>query len=141
MRAPLREMDVRRRSRGSSLGLFLFGGCLAVLAVAPPVHAALPLRIEAENYVASYNAGGDAISVGSCSSASGFLVALGVDAVDDWVECAFTMASADSFRFGLASAGNLGETRQWLVEFYRATSPPTWLFSDTLISPPGGGIG
>ena len=83
---------------GSLLGLVL-------LLASSQAHA---LLIEAETFVASYNAGGDPIVVVSCSAASGGYAVEGFDSPGDWIELVLNVPATYGYADSLRSAGNFG---------------------------------
>jgi hypothetical protein len=84
--------------------LLLFVGLALLLLVS----AAQAIIVEAESYVASYNAGGSAIYVVSCSAASGGLAVEGFDTPGDWIEVALNVPEIYGYADSLRSAGESG---------------------------------
>jgi hypothetical protein len=66
------------------------------------------LVIEAESFVASYDAGGTSIYITACSGASGGRAVDGFDYPGDWIEVILDAAGAGSYADSLRSAGESG---------------------------------
>lgn len=75
------------------------------LALLAATAAPAAILVEAENFVASYNAGGSSIAWVSCSGASGGRAVEGVDTVGDWIEIMVTVAETYGYADSLRSAG------------------------------------
>ncbi len=71
--------------------------------------SAQSIIIEAESYVASYDAGGVSIYITTCTGASGGYAVEGYDTPGDWIEVVLNMSDAGSFADSLRSAGELYE--------------------------------
>jgi hypothetical protein len=98
------------------------------------------IQIEAESYTDSLNLGGEAVHVVVCESASGGLAVQGVDTAGEWISFPLEVEEPIAFRDSLRSAGALGIVRTHVVEF-RAAGSGVLIESDTLVTPPGLGIG
>ena len=79
--------------------------------------------LEAENYVASYNAGGYPIYVTYCSGASGGYAVDGYDTVGDWIELKVVLDLAGAYDDTLRSAGELYVFSQHRARFRRPSGP------------------
>jgi len=75
--------------------------------------------LEAEDYVASYNAGGDPIYVTYCSGASGYYAVDGFDTAGDFIELRVVLDMAAEYDDTLRSAGELFEFSQIRAKFRR----------------------
>lgn len=73
------------------------------------------ITVEAENFVASYNAGGEDIYWLGCSGASGGRAVEGVDTAGDWIEIAVDVPETYVYTDTLRSAGNSGEESYFQV--------------------------
>lgn len=75
---------------------------ISMLALLGTQALAVPVILEAEDYVASYDAGGVAIHVTACGGASGGLAVEGYDYPGDWIELKVSIletgAYSDMFR-------------------------------------------
>lgn len=78
----------------------------AFLALAASWAGAAPLVLEAEDYIASYDAGGVSIHVTSCSGASGGLAVEGYDHIGDWIELRVTLPESGAYADMFRSAGD-----------------------------------
>lgn len=78
--------------------------------------------LEAEDYVASYNAGGDPIYVTYCSGASGGYAVDGYDTAGDYIELRVVLDMAAEYDDTLRSAGLLYEFSQHRTRFRREGS-------------------
>ena len=76
--------------------------------------------VEAENYVASYDQGGVAIYVTSCSGASGNLAVEGFDFPGDWIEVIVTFPENGTYCDSLRSGGLSGYVSKQRSTMYRA---------------------
>ncbi|MFH1219272.1 MAG: hypothetical protein V1694_02320 [Candidatus Eisenbacteria bacterium] len=84
----------------------LLAACLVLLVWAS---AAPAIVVEAESFVASYNAGGDPIYVVDCSGASGGKAVEGFDTTGDWIEVILNVPEAYGYVDSVRSAGYLNE--------------------------------
>lgn len=116
---------------------------LCVLALcaffAMPVYAQ-DIRLEAEDFIGSHDGGYDPIVIVPCSEASGGLAVDGVDAVNDWISLDLWLDAPLCIRTAISSAGDLTLVRVFEIS---VTPEPgdVPLFSDTLRTMPGAGIG
>jgi hypothetical protein len=78
---------------------------LVVLAVLGATAGSASILVEAESFVASYNAGGNSIAIQSCSGASGGYAVEGFDFVGDWIEMMVTIPETYSYADSMRSAG------------------------------------
>ena len=78
---------------------------VAALALVTMPAASLPIFLEAEDYIASYNAGGVSIYVTSCSGASGGLAVEGYDYPGDWIEMRVVLPEGGAYEDWFRSAG------------------------------------
>lgn len=76
--------------------------------------------VEAEDYVASYDAGGTAIYVTACSGASGGYAIEGFDHPGDWIEIVLNIGENESRYDWLRSAGDDGKTSDLRSTIYGA---------------------
>jgi hypothetical protein len=76
------------------------------LALLVSASGAQAIVVEAESYVASYNAGGDPIYVVSCTAASGGLAVEGFDMPGDWIEVVLNVPEIYGYADSLRSAGD-----------------------------------
>ena len=83
----------------------ILASLLVLLSMATPTSARV--LVEAENFVNSYNAGGDEIIVVTCSAASGGFAVEGFDAPGDWIEIGVTVPETYLYVDSLRSAGDL----------------------------------
>jgi hypothetical protein len=111
---------------------------VVLLTPAAPCTAA-GFRIEAESMIATHNLGGYAISVVSCSGASGGLAVNGLDNPGEWIEFRLELAAATAFIDSLHSAGLVGEIRHFAVQFLTGDDP-TGAPGDTVTTGPGRGF-
>jgi hypothetical protein len=135
---------VPEEGRFPGLPGLLFLAMASTLLVAPsPASKAATLtaiQFEAEDFVTSWNAGGDPIRVVSCSGARGYLAVDGVDFAGDYVEWDVHLPAEYTFRDSLRTAGATGLVRKFIVQFYPGAGGPAVL-SDTLTTLPGAGVG
>ena len=82
---------------------------LAVLAVVTSAASATPIILEAEDYIDSFNVGGDFITIVECSGASGGLAVEGYDVPGDWIELRVELSQAGDYDDILRSGGELYE--------------------------------
>lgn len=99
---------------------------IALLACAA---SASPIILEAEDYVASFNAGGDPIHIVFCSGASGGLAVEGYDSAGDFIELRVVLDMAGAYDDTLRSGGELFEFSQHRVS-YRRAGGGTFAYSD-----------
>jgi hypothetical protein len=85
--------------------------------------------LEAEDYVAYFNAGGEPIYTVFCSGASGGLAVEGYDTVGDFIELRVILDMAGSYDDTLRSGGELFEFSQHRVS-YRRLGGPTLAYSN-----------
>jgi hypothetical protein len=78
---------------------------LAGLAVLLSVSASQAIIVEAESYVASFNAGGEPIGWVYCSAASGGRAVEGFDTTGDWIEVVVTIPEIYGYADSIRSAG------------------------------------
>jgi hypothetical protein len=102
--------------------------------------AAETIRLEAEDFVASHDVGGIRIYARSCTAASQGLAVDGLDMEGEWMELRLELASPTAFLHGLQTAGDVGLTRTFAVDFRPQSDQGTSL-TDTLTTIPGSGIG
>ncbi|HVP58779.1 MAG TPA: hypothetical protein VMU02_11855 [bacterium] len=81
---------------------------LGILVLLCSASGAYAIIIEAESYVASYNAGGDAIHIVTCTAASGGLAVEGFDTPGDWIEVVLNVPQVYGYVDSLRSAGETG---------------------------------
>lgn len=79
---------------------------ISALALAAAPACALPIFLEAEDYITSYNAGGVSIYVTSCSGASGGLAVEGYDYPGDWIEMRVALTEGGAYEDWFRSAGD-----------------------------------
>jgi hypothetical protein len=94
---------------------FVAVGLAMGVAVAGLATAARAVTVEAENFIASYNAGGEEIYWLSCSGASGGRAVEGVDTAGDWIEIAVDIPETYGYADTLRSAGNTLEESNFQV--------------------------
>jgi hypothetical protein len=75
-----------------------------------------------------------------CDSASNGLAVDGMDCADEWIREEFTLAGETSFRDEVRSAGNEGFVRHLEVQYLDYFTEQL-VTADTLVTPPGLGIG
>ncbi len=80
---------------------------LSVLALVAPAANAVPIILEAEDYVGSFNVGGEPIYVTSCSGASGGYAVEGYDYPGDFIELRAEIGQAGEYDDILRSGGDL----------------------------------
>ena len=80
---------------------------ITALVILASVSASQAIIVEAESYIASYNAGGLDIYVVNCTSASGGLAVDGVDTTGDWIEVVLDVPEIYGYADSLRSAGYL----------------------------------
>ena len=97
------------------------------------------LRLEAEDYVDSYDVGGGSIYIRLCAAASQGLAVDGLDREGEWIQVALELTEGFCFVDSLRSAGSLGTVRMFSVRFER-TSPSFLWAEDNLTTVPGAGI-
>jgi|GEM_PF-1766610 len=98
----------------------------------------VPLRLEAEDLVASGNSGGGPIEAQACPSASGGATLDGVDSDGDWIQLGFTLTMRTCVSDSLISAGEAANIRRFAIQFLRGPAGPV-VASDTLATIPGSG--
>lgn len=108
------------------------------LALTATAATAAPIILEAEDYVAAFNVGGDPIYVTSCPGASGGYAVEGYDYPGDFIELEVDIAQAGDYDDILRSGGELYE---WSDHFagYRIKGGAT--FSYAMFYTYGMGIG
>ena len=79
---------------------------LAILVLLAHSACAVPVFLEAENYISSYNAGGVSIYVTSCSGASGGLAVEGYDYPGDWIELRVVLPQGGAYEDWFRSGGD-----------------------------------
>ncbi|MFZ1947096.1 MAG: hypothetical protein WAW06_06085 [bacterium] len=94
---------------------FLAAGLSVGLAIAGLATSAQAVTAEAENFIASYNAGGEEIYWLGCSGASGGRAVEGVDTAGDWIEIAVDVPTTYGYADTLRSAGNTLEESYFQV--------------------------
>jgi len=85
--------------------------------------ATTTVREEAEAYDSFYEAGGDAIHVGFCSSASEEFCADGVDKPGDWIRLGISVPAAGAYNAYIAFQGMAGSAHEYLVEIWPQGEP------------------
>lgn len=80
---------------------------LSILALTAPAAYAVPIILEAEDYVGSFNVGGDPIYVTLCSGASGGYAVEGYDFPGDYIELEVDITQAGDYDDILRSGGEL----------------------------------
>ena len=88
-----------------NLSRLLVFACLIILGVGT---AQADIRVEAENFVNHYDAGGLEIVWVSCSAASGGRAVEGFDTIGDWIEIAVNVPQTYIYVDSLRSAGLVG---------------------------------
>jgi hypothetical protein len=99
-----------------------------VLALAAAAAWADPLILEAEDFVASFNAGGAPIYVTYCSGASGGYAVEGYDYPGDFIELRADICQAGDYEDILRSGGELYEWSEHFVR-YRVEGGSTIAFA------------
>jgi len=89
----------------------------ALVALAAFAATAEPIIIEAEDYVASFNVGGDPIYVTACSGASGGFAVEGYDTIGDFIELRVVLPMVGEYDDTLRSAGELYEFSEHIATF------------------------
>ncbi len=80
---------------------------LSIMALTASAAYAVPIILEAEDYVRSFNVGGDPIYVTSCSGASGGYAVEGYDYPGDYIELRVEICQAGDYDDILRSGGEL----------------------------------
>lgn len=111
-----------------------------VCALAPGIAAAETVRIEAETFVSSYDAGHVAARTLVDSHASNNMSVVNFDWQGMWLEFDLELAGGAQFYPAITSAGSAGLVRTFLVTFTPAGAS-TPAASVTFITPPGLGAG
>jgi hypothetical protein len=78
---------------------------MMAVAVLATTAASASVLVEAESFVASYNAGGTSIYVVSCSGASGGYAVEGFDTDGEWIEMMVTIPETYGYADSMRSAG------------------------------------
>jgi hypothetical protein len=95
------------------------------------------MRLEAENYIDSYNIDGADIYIRGCSAASEGLAVDGLDREGEWIQLALVLTEGFCFVDSVRSAGSLGAVRTYSIQFEKTAV--LWA-ADTLTTVPGAGI-
>jgi hypothetical protein len=112
---------------------------LAPLFFASPARSET-VRIEAESMTGFSDRGGTAIHVTNCSAASQRLAVDGLDREGEWIRFRLDLTHSFCFVDSIRSAGAVGETRTFSIEF--APDPPALTAcEDTVTTIPGMGVG
>ena len=115
--------------------------CLVLLVATSGWATAETIRLEAENLVNSYDhIGSVPITSVPCGGASGGRAIEGFDIEGEWIELRLVLDRPVDCLYGIQSAGNLGEVRQYSVAFLPASGQSASP-QGTLMTPPGSGIG
>ncbi len=80
---------------------------LSIMALTASAAYAVPIILEAEDYVGSFNVGGNPIYVTTCSGASGGLAVEGYDYIGDYIELRVEIPQAGDYDDILRSGGEL----------------------------------
>ena len=78
-----------------------------ILALTAPAGLSAPIILEAEDYVGSFNVGGDPITVTACSGASGGYAVEGYDTVGDRIDLRVVITQSGDYDDVLRSGGEL----------------------------------
>lgn len=115
---------------------------MGALVVSPQSQArTAPVRsLEAEDATDWLDVGGSSIQIVACSAARGALAVDGVDWPGDWIAWDLSLTEDFYFRDSLRTAGSIGLTRTFVVQFLPAAGGPP-VATDTLRTPPGAGVG
>jgi hypothetical protein len=97
------------------------------------------MQLEAEDYVAALDVGGNPIGIVGCSAARGGLAVDGVDYAGDYLEWSLSLTRTFVFRDSLRSAGAVGLVRKYAILFLPAAGGSP-VATDTLTTSPGLGI-
>jgi hypothetical protein len=111
---------------------------LSILGLTAAAANATPIILEAEDYVGSFNLGGDYIYITSCSGASGGYAVEGYDYPGDYIELEVDITQAGQYEDILRSGGELFEYSEHFATF-RIKGGSTFSFAD--YSTMGLGIG
>jgi hypothetical protein len=107
-------------------------------ALAAAAAHATPIILEAEDYVGSWNMGGDPIYVTLCSGASGGYAVEGYDYIGDFIEFRVVITQAGEYDDILRSGGELYEFSEHFARFRRENGGT---FTYATFSTMGMGIG
>jgi len=97
------------------------------------------LRLEAENYIDSYNISGGDVYIRACSAASEGYAVDGLDREGEWIQLALELSEGFCFVDSVRSAGSLGTIRRYSIHF-ESTSPAYLWAADSVTTVPGSGI-
>jgi hypothetical protein len=102
--------------------------------------AAADTRIELEQYISSWDAGGALIRRASCTDALNGWVADYIDFAGDFIEVELVLDESICFVDSLRSAGTAGSVRT-LVTSFRVHPGDVEVSADTVATIPGSGVG
>lgn len=113
---------------------------LALSPLSPRLASADVTRLELENFVAHDDLGGGYIVRAECDGALNGWVVDYVDVAGEWIEVDLDVVEPFCFVDSLRSAGLLDSVRVLEIS-YRLLDSGTVVSADTLVTPPGSGIG
>lgn len=112
---------------------------VATLLLAAPEGAAVTV-FEAEDFAGRRDLGGEMIRPIHCHGASGDSAVQGMAEAGEWISFPLIVREPVVLRDSLRSAGNFGVRRTFVLEFREAETDRLAAI-DTLVTPPGSGLG
>ena len=111
----------------------------ASLLIAAPAGTTVTI-LEAESFSGRLDLGGEVIRPIRCHGASGDSAVQGVAEAGEWISFPLVVREPVALRDSLRSAGNFGVRRTFSLEF-REAKTDRLVAIDTLVTPPGSGLG